>query len=504
MDVCETTSSNPFHQLPDELIHNIFTYLDKKSIKNFALSFKRSAAVLSTSTNLLNKYFKLKLENDFWQDREKIFDLLSLRRNLRELELSNIAGSHNVLIAIFKRFGLHITKLKISNSKIDDFTLREILRLSPMLQELHVSEIGIIKKLPAINPIFMSYLKRLTVQYCDWIILKFIMRSQIHSLTIKSYLDEGNRIHLVDFLSSQFLLKELMMQGTSIRCLFQNNDISNNCAYSLNKFAIDNTIGKNSDTVNFNISTFMNLHDSTLKCVEISGPNMEHVTAFVLLNLKMIQDLILDVRSLPKDQNFYYALAEEEKCTTLQNLKLCGFFFQQELVKSILLQFPMIQNLEINDWSNGSVSDLLQFISQNLPHIENLTITEISNGEDIKLNALTNLTVQYIRNTNQLSKFIIKNEKIEALKVNLVYIGQVKNLVTSIRDLSNLKYLSIGGNKKALNMIMNLIHANAPQKLQTLELSMISDEKGGNDARKAIKLNFPLNRNEIFKFNVLI
>lgn len=518
MDSCASIASNPFNHLPDEIIHKIFTYLDVKSIKSFSLACKRPASVLASSSNLLNKFFKLKLRDaNFWNDREKVLEVLSLQRNLCELELANIAGHHNVLTSIFQRFGYHITKLEICNSKIDDFTFREILRLSPMLNSLFLSEVSIIKKLPAINPIFMPNLKQLSVHYCDWQIFRFISRSQVQSLCVKNYLDEGNKMHLVNFLSSQFALRELILHGTSLRTLFQTEDVNNNCAYSLEKFCIDNAIGKNSDAVNWNVSTFLSLHDETLKNVEICGSHNEHITAFTLLNLNTITDLTLDVRGLPRHQDFYFALADEQRNTVLQNLRLRGFFFQQEFVKAILLRFPMIRNLEMNDWSNGSVSDLLHFISENLVYLQNLTITEISSSENIKLSALTQLTVQYIRNAKKLTSFIVKNDKIEALNVGLVYIGQIPNFVENLRDLSNIKYLSIGGNKTAIKeMLRRLVERNAPpEKLQTLELAIISGEdkeekeEGGSNnrtfARKAIKLNLPFDRKDLnLKFNVLM
>lgn len=463
----------------------------------------RSACVLAASSYLLNKHFKLKLHGDFWTNREKVLDVLYLKRWLNEIDISNVAGNHNVLTALFRKYGYQIVTLRISSSKIDDFTMREILKLCPMVKEIHLSEVKIIKKLPIINPVYMADLKNLSVVYCDWEIFKFFTRSQVDALTVKSYLDECSRKDLVRFLTFQRNLKELSLLGTSLRVLFQNHDVNEEFSFNLETLKIDNGIGKNSDIVNFNIITFINKMDESLQNMEICGPHNEDVTIFTLLHLGNIRNLVIDVRCLPKNQQFYEHLENEPKNLNLESLKLVGFFNQQNSIKSILLKYPMIRDLEIYDWGNGPISNLLDFISEHLVHLRNLKITEITNNENIKLNALQNLTVQYIRNARKLFNFIVKNSSVETLNIGLVYIGQVAEFAANLKDTSNLKHLSVGGNKTALRKILNLLHNEAPEKLETLQLELVTDEKKAS--QKIIKVNLPFDPIDLnLKFNVLI
>ena len=95
---------------------------------------------------LLNN-FKVKL------DANKIKEITSTARNISNLELSGIDGQHDDLIALFVRFGLQLNKLKISNSTIDDFTLKEMLRLCVNLKELTLNEVTMVKKLPVLNAV---------------------------------------------------------------------------------------------------------------------------------------------------------------------------------------------------------------------------------------------------------------------------------------------------------------------------------------------------------------
>lgn len=446
--------------------------------------------------------FKLKLGSDFWQNRKKFLEVISSRRNITSLELDGINGCHNVLTAIFERFGFFVTSLKITKSIIDDFTFAQLLRLSPVLQILHLEEVQIVKKLPMINPVRNGSLTKLTIQYCDWEIFKFFMKSQLTSLTVKSYLDEIDRMHLVNFLSLQYRLKELILNGTSLRSLFQQNDI--NCNFQLDTFKFDNAIGKNSDNVNWNVSSFLRNHENTLLSIEISGPNNEFITSYVLSNFHNLQKLHLDVRNLPKDEVFYEILENQPVNTELKELKLQGFFFQQENIKKLILRYPEIKNLEINDWGNESLTDMVDFISKNMTRLENLSITEISSNT--KFPTLKKLKVNYIRNSRKLINFIVENNGIEMLKVGLVYISQIQNFVKDLKSLNNVKHLSIGGNKTALRAMLNnlMLTKDLPEELKTLELSIIADA-GMQEDNKAMKLALPFDPIDLkIKYSILV
>jgi hypothetical protein len=468
----------------------------------------RFASIINNSCPLINKNFKVSLKGNFWNNRNHVLEVLQLNRNINEFELADINGHHNVLTAIFQRHGWHLTKLRISNSKIDDYSFRELLKSCINLKEITLSEVEIVKKLPAINPVAMASLKNLTILYCNWVVFKFFYRTLINSLTVKNYFDEGkNRKYLVDFLERQYQLKDFTIHATALKALFLQNDFIDNCSFSLQNFSID-TVGKNSDQTNFNLKLFLSLHADTLKSFEIIGPHNQEIIAFVLINFNNLEELSLDVRGLPKNHEFYEALENDEKNLMLKNLKLCGFFFQIEFVKIVLMKFPAIKNLEINDWSKSSSTNILNFVSNKLLQLEQLTITEISNAETNKFQSkLKKLTVHYIQNMYNLADFIAKNDTVEDLNVNLIYIGQINNLINDVRQLDNVKHLSVGGSKTALQKIVNLIkYEQQWLKLKTLKLSLVNEEKLSSTADyKAIKFNLPFDPIDLnLKCNVLL
>lgn len=222
-----------------------------------------------------------------------------------------MVGCHDDLLRVFKKFGNSLRSLSLANSKIDDFTLREILRNADGLDTLVLSEVVVVRKLPAINPVAMRRLKNLTIYHCDWSIIKFIA-AQVKTFDVKSYLDEGgSRSYLVSFLTQQFNLKELSLRGTSSRTLFQHDDLVVSCSFALEHFYLNQDFGKNSDNVNWHLTAFLSLHIDTLKKVEIYGPHCDHINGFVIANLDNLDSLALDVRGLPKDLDFYEFLAIE-------------------------------------------------------------------------------------------------------------------------------------------------------------------------------------------------
>lgn len=159
------------------------------------------------------------------------------------------------------------------------------------------------------------------------------------------------------------------------------------------------------------------------------------------------------------------------------------------------MKYPVIKKLELNDWGNGFVSsDMLSFISRNFPQLNQLAITEISSGESLKFSSLKNLSVTYIRNTSSLTKFIMRNSSVDTLKVGLVYLGQITNkFMDELNSFEHIKHLAFGGNGKALKTILELMKSKrSPKSLQTLELSLITDEKTVANSGKAMKFFLPI------------
>lgn len=447
--------------------------------------------------------FKLTLNSDVWNSKRKIHEVLSLERKHQTLEILNFEGHHDELTKVINNFASSLRKLVIADTKIDDFTLREILRRAESLEHLVLSDVSVIRKIPAINPVSLRKLTSLSVHHCDWAILKFI-NAQVTSFELKSYIDEGSRNETIQFLANQCKLKVLKLRGTSARFIFQQDEIIDSCNFSLESFLIDHEFGKSSDNVNWHLTAFLSLHTTTLKNIEITGPHSEHVTGFAIANLDNLETLAIDVRGLPKNEEFYDFL-ENDPCKTLKEFSIGGFFAHTESVKKILKKYPAIEKLSLNDWrSGGAGSKILTYVAAIFPNLKDLSITEMTNNENVYFAALKKLSVSYVRYSDKLFKFLERNSSISTFKVGIVYTGQITpSFFDELKSLPHIQHIGFGGNRKALSMILDILKTeNSTKSLKTLELSITcADKIVALTATKALKLYFPINKN--FEFDSL-
>lgn len=420
-----------------------------------------------------------------------------MKRKLQILEIADVKGCHDLLFRIFKKLGPTLQSLTIAgDSKLDDFTLREILRNCESIESLVLSEVVIVKKLPAIQPVNMRSLKSLTISHCDWGVIKFI-NAQLTSFDVKSYVDEGSaRGNVFSFLAQQNQLKDLKLRGTSSRTLFMQDEIVTSCCFDLRNFHLEHDFGKNSDNVNWHITAFLSLHVESLRKVEISGPNYEHIIGFAIANLDHLESLAIDVRSLPRNEQFYENLQQEPN-TRLKKLSLRGFFVQPDAIKKILKKYRAIESLELNDWGAGAiVSELLTLSSKLYPSLTDLSISEISSGSVAKFESMTSFSVTCVRIPTKFMQFIKANPSIETLKIGLVYIGMVTpGFVEKLKNLKSIKSLVFGGTETALQIILEMMKASrTPTNLKTLQLSLVTDEKSLASSEKICKYFFPIHK----------
>lgn len=460
----------------------------------------RYANVIANSSVILRK-FKLKLPKDYWQSHRQTLNLQ--RKQYSTIEIADAVNSHSVLSKIFEKYGPHLRKLIISNTTLDDFTFLTILKCSSFLEELLLSEVTIERKLPSINAISIVHLTTVAVHHTNWLVFKFLQRSQITKLLINNYFNEGDgtRIHLVRMLANQYRLSELTLHGTSSKTLFKNNDFNELWNYQLSKFHIGCGLGKNSDIVDRNIIDFLILNSQKLCNVEMSIPNCEEITAFILLNLNNVTSLTLDAGNLSKDVTFYQTLIGTEANLQLTHLKLSGFFCKSAFVKVILNKYPAITHLVLDDWTNTIfASDILKFVCNKNPNVQQLFVPAIGkNADTLTFKALKQLDVGHIRFPHKLINFVQRNRTIETLKVGLVYIEQISSIAPLIQQTEICHLSFAGSNSEVLQMIVELIQKNTPETLQSLELSLMAYENYARlssvsrTLRKAIKINFPNN-----------
>lgn len=433
------------------------------------------------------KKLKLKLTNELWKSKHEI---MGLKRKHSSIEMVEIpVGSHSVLKTIFEKYGPQLRRLSIYRCTLDDFTLITILKLSPFLQELFVSEVDIQRKLPEINPTNIVHLRSVSIHNTNWLIFKFLSRSQITSLLIKNRCDEGidTRDILVSMLSYQYRLSELTLYGTSSKTLFEYNNLNN--AWNnrcLSKFRIV-CYSEKYHPVDSNVAEFLMLNNESLKHVVIATSKCVPIIQSTLPKLDNLKSLTLDVGSLVLD------------CQS-KHVKMGGSVIDPTFARTVLEKFPSVGNLELDDWRNSpSTANMLPYVANNLPHLQELFITTIcENLDQLNFTALQKLHIVYIpmNGMKSLLSFIEKTTSLNTLKIGLVHIGQVKSICKIIEH-TKIQHLSFAGNAKNLKTIFDFIRQSTPKVLRTLELCIRSNEiytSFSNTLRKSVQIDFPLDR----------
>lgn len=476
-----------------------FLYNGKFSLINV---LRRFANVVSSS--VISQKCRLKLSRDFWQSSQNAEDLLRSQCNYSAIEIADVSvgsrgaqASHYTVADIFKKFGSSLRTLIISNLVIADFSFITILINAPSLEELHLCKVKIHKKLPINVPAKLERLKSITLASSDWLVFQFLIRSQITSLKISSYLDEGEdaRANLLYMLSMQSRLRELMLYGTAGRTLFESNVFAE-WLESLDTFRMAKGFGKNSNAVERNIINFLKANNEKLRTVEITILNCEPIIGFALVNMRNVTSLTLDVRELPDDQTFHNDWVKTEPNLQLKHLKLTGFGSKSAFFIFILKKCPAITKLELHDSNNTiSDSDILKFLSTNFPDLEHLFMPEINKYADVaKFHALNSLHVKEIRDTPNLANFIRLNSSIETLKVGVVY-PHGKPAIRRLLELTTIHHLSFCGMTETLRMVLDLIETEPPKGLKTLELTLLRHEEfpicfETNPSQRTVKLHF--------------
>ncbi|XP_037034911.1 uncharacterized protein LOC119073501 [Bradysia coprophila] len=493
---CRPRPRTTIDNLPNEIIHQICLYLDCESIKNFSITCPRFFNIVANSSAITKK-FKLKLTSEFWKSEDEV---MGLERKYNTIEMVDVSvDCHNVVSKVFEKFGPHLRKLSIHRSTVDDFTLLTILRLSWFLEELVISEVAIELKLPKINPISIVHLRSISIHKTNWLIFKFLSRSQITSLLVNNSSDEGKgtRCHLVSMLYNQYRLQELTLLGTSSSTLFRYSDFIGSWNNRLIKCHITSETS-NKTLTDKNIGEFLCSNNESLTNVHISIAYCTPIIESIIFNLHNVTSLVLDVGAFQDDNSLFQKVLDSKPNFRLKHLKLCGLFVQPELIKAILTKFPSIENLELDDWSNTPSKNILKFVVEKCPYLQQLFIPAISRIDcELKFSALKQLHIVYIQmnGMKDLVRFIEQNSSLDTLKIGLVHIGQVKS-ICKLMDRTNLQHLSFAGNRKNLEIIIDFIRHNTPKQLKTLELSLRSlgvRMSFSKTLHRSMQINFPLN-----------
>lgn len=334
-------------------------------------------------------------------------------------------------------------------------------------------------------------LKKLELVQVDHKILKFMTNIQVVKLAV---IDGNNRTDgeaLVNFLSHQNFLESLAIENLShgASVLFD-NDESRQFRFKLTKLSTLFSHIHNMEMFDVNFTSFLKLHETTLKQLKVEGSLSPQIYKFIVANFKSIDELEINVGELPQESSFYDHLKPNR---SLSILKLNGTVTKSNLngFKGIASHYPNVERVSIADTDCHVANDAFHILSVRLRQLNHLSVLNLHEtfAADAVFPSLKHFSIRILNNVAQWKSFITKNASVESLNVGWVKRDQfTPEIIHEITNLPHLRHLRFGGRFIASKRIYDAIKSDY-KRLRTLELMVANYEEIKN-----LKFVFPLDQ----------
>ena len=313
--------------LPEELIIEIFSYLQPPDLISLSLTCKSFNNLIDTTK--LHKKFTIHFPNkkfkNFWQTNRK-YEKIQITTD----------GNPQTLIPSAS-FNANVRKLTITSASITGDILSQMLELCVNLEVARFDNINYYgdKYFPKICDDEVPKLRNLQLEMIqtDFEILKIFEFCQVTKVLIEGYkqnVEEGNLKALEEFFNNQPDLKELTVQKVT-QNFFPQNRFKNLC-FKLQKLTIREVLVQKDE----NFGKFLSNFFDSLKTFEIER-TVIHNLGDLLKKFKNLKELKLDLedkvmRTLPK-------LEKVERLTVSR----------KRMPKRWLEKYPNLKKLKLNN-----------------------------------------------------------------------------------------------------------------------------------------------------------
>lgn len=466
-------SKNNFNNLPEEVILEIFSYLDVTAIRNCHLVCKNWDELISTSWRIMEK-FQLSLST--FHNRPSyqhnclitnLNEILSIRRIFLTMKFDSLIYNEAEIMKIVEVHGAFIKCLTINFCQMKSTVLNRVLNSMPNIETLFVSGTPM-RSLSKIYPIESKTLKYLSISACNWKVFDYFLRCQVETLEIKVYMD-GDRGHFENFLSKQTKIHTFSLNGysKSIYRIFEQNAFESCSQLKLKKFSISNLHNESIKEVENNLLKFLKMNSNTIEEMNLNTQLSPAVYDAVLTKIHSLTKLKLDVCYIPHNKEFYESVRSKTK---LKQLILTEPFKCNEAAKGLLGKFPTLEVLKMTSIN----PDLLMFLSINLQKLQQLSINKMPYAmmPIIKFSQLKSFHVEEVGDIKNWITFIVHNPTLTTLSIKELYMQQIdKRMVTTITNAKNLKHLKIQGGLKAMKTFFDLIKIDW-NNIETMQLTV--------------------------------
>lgn len=395
-------------------------------------------------------------------------------------------------IEVIKEIGNSIQRLTISHTVFEHAkVLRDIFGSLKILKTLSLIrvQINIDDEIEPEN--FPLTLEKVEMIQVDHKVLKQLQNFQLLNLVMIDVSNKQDSESLVKFLSSQKKLESMTIESLlDDEGVLFDFDYSKNFSFKLKKFSVLYSHVRNMETFEKNFVAFLKLHERNMKKLKVEGNLSQHIYKFIMTNMKILEEVEVNVGGLPQEASFYDVFAANR---SLKIFKLNGTINRNNLIgfKGILTLYPNIERISLADTDAFVANDVFHLMSVKLGKLSRLSVLNLHEsftGETV-FPSLKHYSIRVLNDVNQWKNFISRNETIETLSVGWIKRDQVTaGIINAITDMRNLRHLKFGGRFIASKRIYDAIKSDY-KKLRTLQLMVAN-----YDEIKNLSFVFPLNK----------
>ncbi|CRK97846.1 CLUMA_CG011222, isoform A [Clunio marinus] len=395
------------NDLPNEILLEIFSNLDKSSLEKSLQVNKRWHEVITQSKVTMNK-----LPLSIY--RQDVLDDFQPPKLTRKYSRASFVGvkDWNSILKTLTSIGQSVRELTLNDCIFMGNDFHHLMKSFPMLESLTIEWCSNLYDLG--KSIEMKNLKLLTVVEGGWVFdiikcrLNYLSVSQIH-------MDEQQS--LISFINNQFTLKSLHLKDISDLFCICNTKMKFEAPqfkFQLSQLSLDSI--PYCDTMHL-IPLLKQAEHCRQLCLGIDIPSI--VFEYVLKNFKELEDLHVDTEQFPIKSSIFYK--DLKPINSLKHLKIDGDFVNDKAIVNVLRHYPKIETLDLMNLY-GLKTRNTSLWREMTKAVKQLTILKISNCNiynisQIKFENLKEFQIGLLGFTNERNwrKFGMKNPNIKKL-----------------------------------------------------------------------------------------
>lgn len=510
----------------DEILLEIFSYLDSKDLLNVMVVSRRFNKLVSTSPRLMEKItLKIDFKNIFWNcfGREVCLDksidaLMSSKRVYQNILLVNV-WENGIISKLWeqvdeflRKFRNNLKHIRFVDCEFSTVDLIEMLYVLPNINKISFQRVvvgirnDIEETLQAHNKVFqLSNLRELEIKYCTmshYFFYIFVHVENLEILSVKNYEEyayEDDIYHRSEYASlEKFLCQQNSLQvlefDSALNSKMFNKSVEKSIKFQLSKLTVKNFMkAKLENTVKF-LKTQKKLKSFEIDLINSNNESVDEILNFIL-GLSFLENLRLNVIVSDK---FKYEIKNIDSIHYFNdNLKHLSIDYynqnrlsqgihdwnEHSLFKYLVGVFPNVNKFSLFYYLNSSGAGLLKVSDlepiEKWKHLEELEIETIGGPflSKLKFENLKKLKCCLKDITlNDWETFVRNNDGIKSLEIEINSIdNSTINLIT--KQLKQLEVLSISSfcfNLNEINEATIIIVCKNCEKLKKLKLELPS------------------------------